>query len=470
MKSDITRQISASVYSNSGLRNRIFEFAKDPYHAVVNSYGLDTSELLKHVFNARKKKRNYYQILFIPSLVLFGAILFASIPMLTGEEFDGELASLGFVAFVIIYLIVLIHDVKRSSFLKQNLYQESYNEDFQYSGSNSHLIKKFNSRTSDNLVVYSGYSPFVGSGLDIGGWSFVVDVDRGKKDLGKRLPPKDFDISELYASVDDEIESLNIPNLTVADKLFINGKKIRGDKNLLPNKLGHPVNSVSDEILQKTMGEINTGARFYRVIQVDDWEGDLILTAFLRFQKSDKSLFVENNYFLLPPVSEDLKTVDKIKEESGIRYFLGWLFKLIFVSFGHSFLSVFNVFGYVNQGLSSVFGGQEAATRKIVKSSPDFDYGAETSIREAISQSVYSQHFQKLDKERYFKIIEKRIFNMLEEFLDRKNIDASEFKERETSILNNGVLVTGGNLKADNIAVGKKSSITNVFKGQTKKS
>ena len=75
-------------------------------------------------------------------------------------------------------------------------------------------------------------------------------------------------------------------------------------------------------------------------------------------------------------------------------------------------MSIFSVFGYINEVISSIFGGKESVMRKLVKSSPDFDYGAETSIREAVSQLLYSQHFQKLDKERYFKIIEKRIFNM----------------------------------------------------------
>lgn len=54
---------------------------------------------------------------------------------------------------------------------------------------------------------------------------------------------------------------------------------------------------------------------------------------------------------------------------------------------------------------------------------------------------------------------------MLEDFFDSKNIDFFEFKEREISIFNNGVFVIGGNLKVDNIVVGKKFKINNFFKG-----
>jgi hypothetical protein len=216
------------------------------------------------------------------------------------------------------------------------------------------------------------------------------------------------------------------------------------------------------------MNDNITDIRFYKTIQVTDWQGDLILTAFLRFHKNKRSLFIENNYFLLPPINDDFKNIDTIKEESGIRYFIGWVLRLVFVTLGHSIISIFNIFGYINEIISEISGGKKVVMRKIVKSSPDFDYGAKTSIREAISQIQYTQHSQKLDKERYFKTIEKAIFNVLEEFLDKKNIDSSEFKERETSILNNGILVTGGNLKADNISVGKKSKTTNLFNGKNK--
>ncbi len=81
-----------------------------------------------------------------------------------------------------------------------------------------------------------------------------------------------------------------------------------------------------------------------------------------------------------------------------------------------------------------------------------------------VSQSNYDDMFQKLDKEMYVKMLEKRILSAIMDFLAEKNIDISEFKEREQSILNNGVIMTGGNLKAENMSVGKSAKVTNLFK------
>lgn len=110
--------------------------------------------------------------------------------------------------------------------------------------SNLYFIEKFNKKMSGNFVVYSGYFFFVGSGIDIGGWLFVVDIDKGKKELNRWLFFKDFDIFEIYVRVDDEIESLNIFNLFVIDKVFINGKKIRNNFEILLDKFGYFLNNV----------------------------------------------------------------------------------------------------------------------------------------------------------------------------------------------------------------------------------
>jgi len=458
MKSDITRQISASVYQNTLLREKIFAFVKDPYHAVINSFGLDIGEVLKHTFNARKGEKNYFQLLFVPAIIFWGIFL---LTFASGGEImeEGFIFLLGFLAFVISFIIVLVRDVNVRNFLKQNLSKGSYNDDFQYNSTNSEYIDYFLKRTNGNVVFYSGYSPFVGSGLDIGGWSLVVDIDKGKRIMDKKLAPIPFEESELYAAISKEINSLRLPNVAVNDKVFINGKTIRNNRELLPHELGHPVQDVPTSYMETVMNNDIKDARFYKVFQIVDWEGDLVLSAFFRLQKDDKTLFIENNYFLLPPINQAFKAIDATKVQSGVRHFIGWLVGLFFLTLGHTLWSIFKVFGYINVVISEIFGGEASAMRKLVRSSPDYDYGASTSIREAVSQTNYSQHFQKLDKERYFKTIEKRLFNLIGDFLDDKNIDSSEFKERETSILNQGVIVTGGNLSGENITVGKGSKV-----------
>jgi hypothetical protein len=59
-----------------------------------------------------------------------------------------------------------------------------------------------------------------------------------------------------------------------------------------------------------------------------------------------------------------------------------------------------------------------------------------------------------LDKEMYVKIFEKQLLVAIKDFLDAHNIDTSDIKERQTTILNSGVIVQGGEVKAEALSVG----------------
>ena len=114
---------------------------------------------------------------------------------------------------------------------------------------------------------------------------------------------------------------------------------------------------------------------------------------------------------------------------------------------------------YFQTGFANMLGIERRSMEKQVIRSNNYDYGSTTSIRESVAQTKYLQHFQYLDKEMHYKTIEKRILNGLSDFLESKGIDTSDFKDRETSIINSGVIVTGGSVSGENIAVGKKSTI-----------
>lgn len=93
----------------------------------------------------------------------------------------------------------------------------------------------------------------------------------------------------------------------------------------------------------------------------------------------------------------------------------------------------------------------------IIKENPVYNYGAVTSIRENVSNSLYREYFQILDKEMYLKVIENTLLEEVIEFLDGKNVDTSELKSRQTQIVNEGIILTGGEINAKSLAVGKRA-------------
>ena len=139
--------------------------------------------------------------------------------------------------------------------------------------------------------------------------------------------------------------------------------------------------------------------------------------------------------------------------------------------------TMFTTFAFGIASLTSVFKRfsdsqkrkkQKKEKIKEIKSNYAFNYGAITSLRERVSDSnEYNRYFQKLDQEMYLKSIERRIVDGLSKFLDGKNIDTSDFKETRSTILNHGVMVSGGSVQAQNLTVGEraKSIISNISTG-----
>src|SRR5207253_3345613 len=61
---------------------------------------------------------------------------------------------------------------------------------------------------AQNLIVYSGFSPFVGAGTVIGGWSFAVATDKAKDTFGTASAVTPFRMRQIYAAVAQAIQRL----------------------------------------------------------------------------------------------------------------------------------------------------------------------------------------------------------------------------------------------------------------------
>lgn len=439
----ISRDLAASLYKFPSLGPYLEKtYLKEKYKAIAESFGLDIPYIISHREEAVRKNRIKAWILFIPALLFWGAL---SIGVLAEEIVLFPIAAS---AFFVLVVIVIVQKLQLRNFIK-----------------NEFILLGLSSKVSgtmepenQNVVCYSGYLPFVGYGIDIGGWSFTIDIDKGKKDItGKYMVPQSFETRDLYNELGQEISALNIPGLSISNKIFVNGRLLRGDQDLLPDRFQQPTSSLSDEKINHYIDASETKGRFYKVIQVVEWEGDLVLSILIRFKKTDTSLFVELNQFLLPPIREEYKWLSGEKEWWKFSDYAQMLLSSFIVAPFNGLMSVFRVFTYINELFD--FGKEEKAKRKIVENTPDYDYGATTSFREYLMQGNYTQHFQKLDKEMYAKMIEKRILNAIQDFLDAADINTSEFKEREANILNNGVIVSGGNIQTDNLAVGKNAQV-----------
>jgi hypothetical protein len=168
-----------------------------------------------------------------------------------------------------------------------------------------------------------------------------------------------------------------------------------------------------------------------------EWDGELILSLFIRVTKPGRDLFVEANYLLLTPVRDSLRRLDSISARRAWKHAI----EIALTSIPWVLAWPLMAFKWM-EGIEKWRHRREI--RKRIRDDATFDRGALSSIREEYSSAKYHRYFQKLDKEMYHKVLEKHILDTIVDFLEIHNVDTSDLKQRQQFILNSGVIVGGG--------------------------
>ncbi len=319
-----------------------------------------------------------------------------------------------------------------------------------------------------NVSVSGGYSPFVGAGSDIGGWSFTVNLDEPER-IGDVVTPTTAE--ELYAETSAALDRLEIPNLIVRDEAFVHGRDIRGLQELMPEgPFSQPSDTISAQVMVQLIGRNEPILRHYKTIRLELWDGQLILSNFLRYSIVSGTLFVENRAFVLLPLLDkysDLQNLPLVSTPGDlIRDFVASLFRAPFIWMP----VLFAAFNYIQGGFLHSEKRWYKSNRKEVERNRKYNYGWITSLREVWSGKEYSRYFQLIDKDFYGKLVKETLLDSLFKSLDKRNISTAGFKDASTRIYNEGVIVNGGTLQAESIAAGSgaRASVKKAWRAATK--
>jgi hypothetical protein len=453
---ETTRYFCAAAYLDSRFRNYVMEhIVHEEHRAIVISCDVDLVPVIRYCLAAKKRELLYNSVL---SALLFASIIFCFVDPLSLLLF---LLLAWMVAMIEVssrYYGNTVSKLVKGKFHLNNL-QHPLDLELEIK------LRDLSNTQNHNVIVYSGYSPFIGAGQNIGGWSFTVDIAKGKVQGTERALPEVFQLTELYDSLSDNLMSLSIEGLSLEDKLLVSGQEIRDDERFLASHYARPKVQVDPHLVREISERPTRNIRYYKCVQVTSWEGGLVLSIFLRFSKVGKNLFVEANSSILTPIREEYQQIDVLtssrKRRSEIAQQLFacfWLFP---------FRMLVSPFALLGRWIDTWMREQkEEEIKSEIDENPRFDYGAFISLRELVGSQRYQRYFQHLDKEMYLKVIQSQILDSIVEFLDKKNIDTTDLKERQEVILNNGVIVSGGEFKADNVAVGERaralfSNVTN---------
>ncbi len=307
---------------------------------------------------------------------------------------------------------------------------------------------------NQNICIFSGQKPFVGSGTISKKFSFIIPIDKARKLSTTELTAMDFSEDEIYNTIQN---TLSITNNTI-QKLYINGSLLNGDENLL---------SVIDtgefglEIWQKYSENNDNAIRRYICVTNISQSEEIQSSFFIRFVKSQNSLFIELTATLLPPIAIKYRVAEQLPQKISFTRLIVIIQNSIITAIMNLAKSVFYVLNFLFTLPERVF--EKNRLNKQIQEKPLFDYGESSTLREDVADISLQTFYNAMDDERLFKQMEKTFFDSLISFLESKNIDTSDLSQQQTTIINNGLMMSGGEVKADNIAVGKMSQI---FRGK----
>jgi hypothetical protein len=317
----------------------------------------------------------------------------------------------------------------------------------------SKRIRELGRESRRPVTIYSGYRPFIGSGMQLSAWSFAMrllpreaadGLAGTSAEVRREYPHPPFSIIELIRYVGGEIErlgdqaeaELRLPRITVRPRIFVPGNHS---------------NAVLDDLTYRDLDRFAANAgdnfRYYLVIQVPSWDGEIVTTVYVYMSLQGRTLYLELSAWCLPPTRDSYHQVDRPGGVGPIAYTrscLGELRKLPYVF--PSVIQNVNLFGHwLTKGLL----GRD---RRRSFQQNGVDVGTNMSIRELGAALTYVDHsgkdlpsfdasfFQYSDVTKHWKIIERRVLAAVESFLLDRGVATEEYRQRIVTILNVGAI------------------------------
>ncbi|MEU7865329.1 hypothetical protein [Dactylosporangium sp. NPDC049140] len=329
-------------------------------------------------------------------------------------------------------------------------------------------------------TIYGGYRPFIGSGRRVRAWSFVQRLVPPEKVLAKlghdtdryteyRTPP--FRTGQLVEYLHEQIQALReesdpevrLPGLRVADHVFIEGTAA---PRFVPAFASDEATATAHVMANPT-----DAARHYLACHIESWEGEVFTSVFVHVSLQGRTLYLEFSTYALTPTCRAFHVIDSIGETgraARLRAALSSVKRTPQLLFAPAKMVA---------ALRVLLGSIRSSRDLTLEARRGVNIGARFSPREEAvwrpeqrnedpderaDDAPDIDYFQLGDINKHSQIIERRLLATVADFLQTNNVDTSEFWQRATTILNNGVISTGSNNTIVNgSTVGAGATFTN---------
>jgi hypothetical protein len=447
--SDATRYLCAAVHRDRRLAEHVVDRVVDePYKAPPRSPDVDLVAVVQHALAARRRGRLCDLVLMVFAL---GVLIAAMIVGLSIEILVPASIVLVGGAWVVAYgeqLVVLYGALGQG--LRPR--RAEVHPPLPRSAGLRRRLATLAEAERGNVSIYGGYSPFFGSGSERESWSFALDILRSAE--GATAQP--FTADDLHNFVTREVRAVGLARVSVEDRVFVDGRDLASDSRFVAREPAPPWLHADPELISRLRAFPEDRVRPYACFHILGWGGQLVCSTYLRFVVTRRHLFAEASHCILPPIKEKYQEIDRISSRPTLRQASQIGGRTLLSAPLRLLAAPFRLLQFLRRPF--VLRSRRAEQSREIKHERTFNHGAAYSPRQAVADTNFQRYLQQLDFDQYVKIVQDSVFESMVDFLDEHGIDTSRLVERQTTIQNNGVFVSGSaTVNATNIAAGKKA-------------
>jgi len=459
---ETTRYLSAATqmdldYARSVIQKTIYE----PYRALAPSYGVDITVVARWAIDSLRRRIN--RDVRLAATLVAGSMIAWLACSLTSLLIWIPLTILSMLVAAFI-IVVREYWIRQYRILAGEMLQDNFDPARVPQPQRPRVNQRLQAvadRRNGNVVVFRERAAFVGSGRRLGREQLVLDVSRGKINSdGIPEEPLPFTNSELHNAFAIAVKSISLRDMRVEERIFVNGKHVRGNTALQRSSLEQPYSRVSQKLVRQAAEHPAPDARVYICAEIHGWQGQLMVTMFARAVHIGGWLYLEWSFYVLPPISKRYMLVDYLYEQSRftrLRRASAWSLRNTIPAF---LFSPFEVMLEIGRGMS--WRAREASQGYCIRRGQTFDYGAVPSIREDACGWGRNHYFLDRDEIMYVLLLQKSLIREIGNFLREHNIDQGEFDKQAQIIIDasykNYSFHVGGNVSGANISVGDNAN------------
>ena len=284
------------------------------------------------------------------------------------------------------------------------------------------------------VIVARGYAMFVGAGVEMEPWSVALPLER-RADVevtpltnGKLYESVWAAFGQLRGQVNLS-PSLRFAELKIGETVVVAAEELvdrAGEPEIaafLPDANRPPADRVPTSLAHELGDRPQEWARYYLTVELETWDRDFVVSAFLHFAVDEGILYLEWTPCVLRPIKSEYRAIDSVSRSPAH-------------AVQKAFIATMALPATVPARLLRLSTRIRPLRREVL--TPQM-FGVLRSLREMAADSGLHNYFQLTDQERYVKVLESRLILALTRLLHDSGYSTATFEQRVASVVNNGV-------------------------------